>query len=283
VLWLPPEEAIPKGPPCVLDVALSLAPAGLYWTLGLARMRPVWVPPCHWDIVDDNSFLGDEHLVTQLAGAGDYVTAITALARARDDWRRARDDLALESFPGVYWPASGRAESVMPKDNDGTVVDRFHVLAAGLESRRRAASQEPPGTADATADCIRESLALVVALGDRRSVLLSRIAPGDTAPMHADHLAGADVECRQLVDSPLIESLRASLVPALFASGLAIPLANGRLRLAGLSLAAPGVLAAAPLAATMASADDVLELDGNADQGEAALWNGASAIWWELP
>jgi hypothetical protein len=280
MLWLPPEPAT-KGPPCVLDVALSLAPAGLYWTLGLARALPIWLPQCHWDIVDDNAFLADEPLVTRLAGVADHAAATAMLRQVRDDWRRARDELALESFPGVFWPANGRAESVVPKDNDGTVVDRFHVLAAGLESRRQASRREPAGSANALADCVRESLALVVALGDRRSIVLARLAPDDAAPLHADHLAGAGVECRQLTDSPLIAALRASLVPALFASGLAIPLANGQLRLAALSLAAPGALAAAPLAATMASDEDTLELDANADRGEAELWGGASAFWWE--
>jgi hypothetical protein len=283
MLRLPADEAIPKGPPCVLDVALSLAPAGLYWTLGLARVLPVWLPQCHWDIVDDNAFLADAQLVTRLAGVADHAAASAILRQVRDDWRRARDELALESLPGVFWPANGRGESVVPKDNDGTVVDRFHVLAAGLESRRRASMQELPAIADALADCVRESLALAVALGDRRSIVLSPLAADETKPLLADHLASAGVACRQLIDPTLIDSLRPSLIPALFASGLAIPMANGRLRLAGLFVAAPGALAAAPLAATMATADENLELNANADQGEAALWNDASAIWWELP
>jgi hypothetical protein len=282
MLRLPADEATPKGPPCVLDVALSLAPAGLYWTLGLARVLPVWLPQCHWDIVDDNAFLADAQLVTRLAGVADPMAATAILRQVRDDWRRARDELALESLPGVFWPANGRAESVVPKDNDGTVVDRFHVLNAGLESRRRASMQELPAIADALADCIRESLALVVALGDRRSIVLTPLAAEETEPLLAGHLSSADVECRQLVDTTLIESLRRSLLPALFASGLAIPVANGRLRLAGLVVAAPGALAAAQLAATMATVDDNLEPNANSDQGEAALWNGAYAGWWKF-
>jgi len=30
-------EAMPKGPPCVLDIGFSLSPTGLYWVLGLTR------------------------------------------------------------------------------------------------------------------------------------------------------------------------------------------------------------------------------------------------------
>jgi hypothetical protein len=283
MLWLQPEEAMPKGPPCVLDIALSLAPAGLYWTLGLAQVLPVWLPQCHWSIVDDNAFLGDEQLVLRLAGVEDFVEASAIVARVRDDWRRARDELALESVPRVYWPADGRAESVVPKDNDGTFVDRFHVLAAGLEGRGHGLAQASPGSADALADCARDTLALAVALGDRRSVVLTPLAPGSATPALADHLASAGIECRKLTDRPLMASLSAALIPALFASGLVVSLACNRLRLAGLFVAAPRALAAASLAMAVGSAEYSLELDVTADQGEAALWDDASAIWWELP
>ncbi len=281
MLWLSAEQAKQKGPPCVLDVALSLAPAGLYWTLGLAQVIPVWLPQCHWAIVDDSAFLGDERLVTRLAGVSDHDIASTTLARVRDDWRRAREDLALESLPGVFWPADGRFDSVVPKDNDGRVIDRFHILAAGLDDRRRLSPQETAGTANALADCARDTLALAVALGDRRSIVLSPLQGSDAAPSLADHLASAGIDCRRLTNPTLLEALRAALLPSLFASGMAVPLGSGQLRLAGLSMTAPGALAAAPLAASMT--EDSLELDAIADEGEAALWNDATAIWWELP
>jgi hypothetical protein len=286
MLRLAADEATPKGPPCVLDVALSLAPAGLYWTLGLAGVRPVWLPPCHWDIVNDNAFLADARLVTRLAGVADHDSAAEILRQVREDWQRARDELAFETLPGVFWPASGLADSVVPKDNDGTVVERFHVLSAGLDNRRRASVQQPSVSADPLTDCIRESLALAVALGDRRAIVLSPMTADESTPLPAEHLASADVECRQLTDAPLIDQLRPSLLPALIASGLAVPVANRRLRLAGLFMAAPGVLAAATLAAALAEEEeqeDGLTPGANADRGEAALWDDASAIWWELP
>ena len=55
----------------------------------------------------------------------------------RDEWRQARDEFGLESFPDLFWPGDGRAEFVVPKDNDRCVIDRFHVLAAGIDGRRR--------------------------------------------------------------------------------------------------------------------------------------------------
>jgi hypothetical protein len=61
---------------------------------------------------------------------------------------------------------------------------------------------------------------------------------------------------------------------------MAVALANGRLRLAGLLLAAPGALAAASLAEDMV--EDSLELNSTADRGEAGLWNGTEAGWVNL-
>jgi hypothetical protein len=133
------------------------------------------------------------------------------------------------------------------------------------------------------ADCARDTLALAVALADRRSLILCPLNAGDDAPPLCRHLAGAGIDSHRLTDPALVEPLRASLVPALFASGLAVSLASGKIRLAGISIAAPGALGAASLAAAVAGDDDNLELDAGVDQGEAALWDGASAIWWELP
>lgn len=279
MLPLAPEDATATRPPCVLDVALSLTPAGLFWALGLARVMPIWLPQCHWAIVDDAAFLADEHLVTYLAGTGDYAAASRLVARVREDWRRAREELALESCPGLFWPADGRRESIVPKDNDGSFVDRFHVLAAGLDARREGHCTAP----NTLADCARDTLALAVALGDRRAVVLTPLAADGSGPPLAAHLASVKIACQRLTEPAWLAPLRTALIPALFASGLAVPLAGRQLRLAGLAVTAPGTLAAAAVAAAMASDLDSLELDADADQGEAALWDGASAIWWELP
>jgi hypothetical protein len=281
MLWLPPEEFLPKGPPCVLDVALSLAPAGLYWTLGLARALPVWLPQFHWAIVDDHTFACDRQLVSSLVGGADYEEASGAFARIRDEWRQARDEFGLESFPGLFWPGDGRAESVVPKDNDRSVIDRFHVLAAGLDARRNGLRNSPDVVN--AADGARDVLALAVAVGDRRTIILTPVAAGRATPALVEHLGSIGIACRELTDPVLVQSLRAAVVPALLASGLAIALACDQVRLAALSVVAPRSLTAAELAANLALSDDSFALDAGVDQGESALWDGAAAIWWELP
>jgi hypothetical protein len=249
----------------------------------LARAVPVWLPQFHWAIVDDHMFLGDRQLVTSLVGRPDYSEACAEFVRVRDAWRQARDEFGLESFPGLFWPGDGRAESVVPKDNDRTIVDRFHVLAAGLDCRRNRQLKHLSDSVNSLADGVRDVLALAVALGDRRTIVLTPLAPGRAAPSLVDQLSAIDISCRELTDHVLMDPLRASLVPALIASGLAVPLANERFRLAALSVIAPGALAAASLAASMVASDDSLALDAAVDQGEAELWDDASAFWWELP
>ena len=76
-------------PACLMSS--SLASMGLFWTLGLARALPVWLPQFHWAIVDDHSFAGDCDLVTALVESSDFKEASSAFARVRDEWRQARD------------------------------------------------------------------------------------------------------------------------------------------------------------------------------------------------
>jgi hypothetical protein len=72
------------------------------------------------------------------------------------------------------------------------------------------------------------------------------------------------------------------LVPAMLASGLAVRLASGRLRLAGLFVVAPGALAASVMAEHLGEGDDDLGWDPTSNGNEAALWDDATAVWWEL-
>ena len=99
MLWVVPQEAVRTGLPCVLEVGLSLAPSGLYFALGLAREGPVWLPQCHWNIVDDKDFPVDRELAKYLSGVPDFGEAIALLSRVRSDWRDAREKIGLESLP----------------------------------------------------------------------------------------------------------------------------------------------------------------------------------------
>jgi hypothetical protein len=278
--WVSPQHAVLKGQPYVLDVGLSLAPTGLYWALALAHEGPVWVPHCHWSIVLDKEFPISAGLATYLAGVANVDEATAILGRVRNEWREALDRIGLESLPNFFWPMDGRLDSVVPKDGDATLVDRVHILAAGLDSRLGNGAEGGNGGADALCDCARDTLALAAALGDRRPVVLSRLARDEPAPLLLERLKKADVPCAKLTAPRLLEAVHASLCPAMLGSGLAVPLASGGLRLAALLVVAPGALNAGILSAMMA--DDDLEWHPDAHGCEAALWNDAAAIWWEV-
>ena len=115
MLWVPTPEPSQKGASCVVDVGLSLAPTGLYWVLGLARAVPVYLPQCHFAIIDDKEFPIDERLATHLSGAPDFADAVAILARVRHDWREARDRIGFESYPKSLL-AHGRTQRLRPAE-----------------------------------------------------------------------------------------------------------------------------------------------------------------------
>src|SRR5262245_8101533 len=164
MLWVSSNDVVDKKLACVVDVRLSLAPTGLFFVLGLSRSLRVWLPQCHWTIVDDDSFLRDRQLVSSLTGSTDQAKAEETLMRTRNDWRAAREEYGLESMPGLYWPSSGRGDSIVPKDGDATLIDRVHVLSAGLDARGASRGVLGVGCADALADCARDTLSLAAAL-----------------------------------------------------------------------------------------------------------------------
>jgi hypothetical protein len=281
MLWAHPRVSTLNAPPCVLDVGLSLAPTGLYWVLGLARTVPVFLPQCHWAIVDDKDFPIDERLAAHLSGAADFRDANAILARVRNDWREARDSIGFESCPNVYWPMDGRSDSVLPKDGDSTLVDRLHILAAGLDNRIQGRFAPALGAADALSDCARDTLSLAAALRDDQPIILSPL-PDDGEPLLAEHLGRAGIPCSRATQSRFMEAAAAGLVPAMLASGLAVRLASRRLRLAGIFIVVPGALAANTIAVRMSESDDDLGWDPTSNGNEAALWDEATAVWWEL-
>jgi hypothetical protein len=281
MLWVPTPEPSQKGASCVVDVGLSLAPTGLYWVLGLARAVPVYLPQCHFAIIDDKEFPIDERLATHLSGAPDFTDAVAILARVRHDWREARDRIGFESYPNLYWPMDGRSDSVLPKDGDTSLVDRLHILAAGLDNRIQERSNEKLASADALSDCARDTLALAAAFRDRRPIILAPLPDEGGEPLIAAHLARASIPCSQVTRSRFTEAVGSMLVPAMLASGLAVRLASRRLRLAGLFVVAPGALAASVMAEHLAEGDDDLCWDPTSNGNEAACWDDATAVWWE--
>lgn len=277
--WVSSNEIASKKLSCVVDVRLSLAPSGLYFVLGLSHALRVWLPQCHWTIVDDDSFLRDRRLVSHLAGSTDPAKAEDLLMQTRNDWRAAREAYGMESLPGLYWPSSGRGDSIVPKDGDATLIDRVHVLSAGLDARRTSRGALGGNCPDALADCARDTLSLAAALFNHSPVVLATIEEGEESPELAKYLDRAGLSCTEVTSGRLAGPLRQALMPALITSGLVVHAANGRVRLAALYVVAPGSIGASTLAEAMMDCDNNLTLDAFSGEGEAALWDGTSAAW----
>lgn len=263
------------APPLVVDVSLSLAPNGLYWVMRLAEVVPVWLPQCHWAIVDDQAFYARAPgLAERLVGKGGDLAQITR------QWRGACDLLGFESRPNLFWRGDGRADSVLPKNGDAELVERCDALAAGFEARFRAGL--PPSedacveALDPLGDCARDTLALTAALGGARPIVILAMKPNEPEPELASRLAAIDVPCPMLAEGPLRAAIREALAPLLWRTGLAACIGSGALRLAGLSLVAPYWIEQPP-----GDGDDLLTWDAPSIGTETRVWGGAAGVWWE--
>lgn len=272
------------GAPCVIDVALSLAPTGLYCVRELAQIVPVWLAQSHWSIVNDEAYYArDERLVKRLARTADPAAASRTFVQVVHDWRDARDALGFESAPGLFWPGDGKADSVVPKDGDATLVDRLDALAAGLDSLRRVEDETSEPAVDLLADCARDTVALAAALGGPRPIVLTLLEPSERRPVLIDNLEAAGIACARLTSARLLAPLRARLASILTDSGLAALIATNRLRLGALMVVAPNALPA-PLAVPMTDdSQDRLAWNAIANGGEARFWKHAAAVWWDVP
>ncbi|MBC9177052.1 hypothetical protein [Pseudoroseomonas ludipueritiae] len=285
-LWNPPGAATNLALPasvegCVLDVSLSLRPCGLFWTLGLARAMPVWLPQGHWTLVQDKSYAREERVTTKLGGM-DGVAGARAFGQSTREWASARQELRLEGCPNIYWTADSWAESVLPKDDDPGLMDRRDALAAAFDARllpRNHGEEPSPGAPltapDILADCARDALSLAAALRASRPMILATMDREAESPALAHWLERSGICCKPLAEGPVRQALRRCLTPALLRSGLAVPIEAGQFRVAGLLLVAPRVLAA--------TLDDSLDWGAASANELREFWDDASAVWWEVP
>jgi hypothetical protein len=290
--------AVPPRLSCVVDVSLALAPGGLYWTMALAETIPVWLPQGHWTLVDGVDGYRNQTQVRSRLGGAPGKAGSAAFARAANEWKDARDTLNLEGSHNFYWILGSWAGSVTPKEDDPLLIARHDALASGLDallgqgpdaealSGRRnlldlatiSARGGPGGRhthPDILADCARDTLAIAGALTGPRPMLLVAMTKGDERPWLAGRLDRARVPCERLEEGPLRDAMRRRLLPVLLASGLAVPIAGGVLRLASMVVAAPR--------ARGAKIEDTLDWNAAAAAAAKATWDDACAIWWEVP
>jgi hypothetical protein len=289
--------ALPPGLCCVIDVSLSLGPVGLPWTLALAGSLPVWLPQGHWALVDGaEGYRSQAKVRSRLGGAASTAGGAT-FARAANEWKDARDSLNLEGSHNFYWLLGGWSGSVTPKEDDPLLIARHDALASGLDALAApgpgpevlsgrgnlldlaaiaalggpGGRQAPP---DILADCARDALAIAAALRGPPPMLLVAMRKDEERPWLVDFLTRAHVRCERLTDGPWRDAMLRRLNPAILASGLAVAVASGQLRL--------GVMAVVAPRARCARVEEALEWNAAAAAAARAIWDDACAVWWEV-
>ena len=101
--------------------------------------------------------------------------------------------------------------------------------------------------------------------------------------MLIDNLQAAGIACAKVAGGRLLPPLRAMLAPTLVGSGLAALVSTNQLRLAALMIVAPHALPAPIVGDAPEEPQDRLAWNAMASGVEARLWDGAAAIWWDVP
>ncbi len=284
MLWPNIIDEMMTRPTCVLAPDFSLAPNGLFWALGLAKTTSVWLAQSHWAIIDDEGFYArDRRLVEHFTHLRDGDSAIRLWSRGLKEWREAREQMGLESRPGLFWPGDGRSDSVVPKDGDPTLIDRLSALATGLDSRTNRVTRDGIASGDALADCARDTLALAAALASPSPIVLT-LSPDEERsrmPGLAARLGAADIPCLKLDDGTVRDALSQRLLPALIASGVIVPALHERIRVAALLIVTPRAFLANAAGSETEPGTDPLAWNAPTGDLETRLWDDAAAIWWE--
>jgi len=267
-------------PPLIPDLSVLLSPWGAWLTQRLSQSTVVWLP---------------RSLVTLLEGDGlPLDPAIAAdLTPVIAFWNRCWPELVQRRR--VHWFSDALDMSHAPKGEPPALLDRFDALVAALDRKL------PPDLIEAEQgperlhlEGTRDALALAATLQGEQPVVLSAARHGDAEPWACRALDRFGLIGHRLADEALRDMLAARLLRGFAHAGLAPLLGGGVARLAALHLAAPGSALPLPPArlapgASFAGAPFAGEPDEDAlssvfeETCDDCLWDGAVAVWYEVP
>jgi hypothetical protein len=166
---------------CVLDVPLALSPFGLLFTARVAQELNVWLVRTLWHILDNTRFYLDhpdllapasKRLVGVVQDGADSVRLTVG------EWEQARLESDLLGL-NVFWAGDARHESLLPKEMDNHVVERFEQVAEELDLLWTDRGEDSDGY-DPLRDCHRDAAALAMALTRYAPMIFT--VRGDRAP-----------------------------------------------------------------------------------------------------
>jgi hypothetical protein len=273
---------------CVLDVPLALSRLGLLFALRLANELNVWLVRSLWQVLDSRDFYPDVLLLGQHGAAGSRTIRQREHQRLSDaihQWEWARLDCDLSGL-SVYWAGDARHESLLPRDVDKGLVERFERLSDELDGRLGGPGAIIPSF-DPRRECARDAVALAAALVRYRPLIFtlcgsgySGETPGDE-PALCKYMRECNIQPQRVTASPLAAAMKRQLMPIFARSGI-VELLWGGLDLAVIHLVAPGAVVV-PVDGHIhdGAGDKPLARGGTVDTARNYL-DGSSAHWWSL-
>jgi hypothetical protein len=256
---------------CILDGELALSRQGLLFAMRLAQEANVWLFRALWQTLDNS-----------------HLYALPAAERqdkheARRQWELARLGTHLAGL--CFFVGDAKHESLLPKEVENDLVERFEALAVELDGLHRR-EDDAETDYDPVYECNRDTVALATALIRHRPMVFSlcaRSGTGEADPLEpaiCTFLRQCGINCRPVEHDRTLASIRSYLQPIFARSGVAEllwDLAKDGVALAVLHIIAPHAL--------------VMPIETELDRrygdeiafpaAEAAGWfHGASAYWW---
>ena len=193
------------------------------------------------------------------------------LAEGLERWANARVEADIARLP-VYWAGGAFHKSSLPPHADKQLIQQFEAFAADFDGRINARHNAHAGIWH---ECMRDSLALALALSPTNAVVLAGAGP---IPAVRDMLTSAGLAHRELkADARAIAM--ALYEPILSRTGVM------ELLWAGLDLTVLHVVAPdTPLASAAPHGEDDDEVAPilHLAQPRDAAWRWAEVLWWQL-
>jgi hypothetical protein len=258
---------------CILDGELALSRQGLLFAMRLAQEANVWLFRALWNALDNSQLYP--------APAETGVAERQGRREASAQWESARlaTDLAGLQF---FFVGDARHESLLPKEVDQDLVERFEALAGELDGLY-------PGGSDFDYDpvyeCNRDTVALAAALIRHRPIVFSlraRLRIGQAHPPEpgiCEFLRQCGIACHAVEPDRTLGAIRGYLQPIFARTGVAEllwDLANDGCALVVVQIITPHAL-------IMPFETELNRRYGDEiASSEAAGWfRGASAYWWQ--
>jgi hypothetical protein len=262
-------------PPLIPDLSVLLSPWGAWLTQRLSQVTAVWLPRSLVMLLEGDGLPCDPAIAAELAPVIAF-------------WNRCWPEFVQRRR--VHWFSDALDMSHAPKGEPPALLDRFDALVAALDRKL------PPELIDSMQqrdrlylEGTRDALALAATLQDEQSVLLSVARHGETEPWACRALDRFGLLSHRLADEALRDVLAHRLLRGFAHAGLAPLLGAGVARLAALHLATPCCALPLPpprpaIGIRFAGEPDEDALSSVFEEAcDEGLWDGAVAVWYEVP